>query len=851
MAENETIKLEFNGREVTAPAGVTVLRAAELNDVYIPTLCSHKDLSPFGGCRLCLVEIDGIRGYPLACNTSAADGMKVVTDTFQIQEMRRELLQLILSEHPSSCLICDEREECRQFMGTVRKSGVTTGCRYCPNDGQCELQDLVERLEITDIHYPILYRHYEAERMDPFYDRDYNICILCGRCVRMCQEMRGTGVLAFNYRGPKAIVGPAFGRNHIEAGCEFCGACISVCPTGALAEKASKWEGKPDDFIEATCPYCAIGCRMEMWHKDGRFVHALPMLDREVNDGQACVKGRFCMGEVSHHFNRARKPFTREGGYWKEKLWDEAITIAAEKLSECEPGDFAMLISPDCTNEDLYVAQKFTRMVMGTNSIDTTGRESLGGGLEFWSELFSRPISIQGINSASTILAIGLDTRFSFSIVGVETRKALQKGARMLTIGPRESNLARYAEIWLQPSPGLEGTVLKAISKGGKKAIKDVADKTGIDEKVLKDAANLLKSGDDLTVIVGPSVFKYTALKDLVDGLKTLASNDDTTIIPLYQGANTRGALEMGVFPELLPGPSGLKDSKAVKAIEKAWGGKLPTDKGITVDDLLKNGVKPKVLYLVGTHPTFDRPDCDFLIVQDTFEPDFECDLYLPASSFLESGGTLINVEGRVQDKPRIEELPDSVMFGKARPDWWIFSEIAKKLGVKGFKYKKEKHVQKEIASFVKGFPNPGKTDRSRRVVDVPENLPKPEFAEHEIKPRKGKFILALRPMGYTHRGRVITTKVEGLQILKPEDGFYISRDDADRLGIHDGDTIRVKKGKVTGTAPARIEPELMKGVIYLYVPDAFGGLGERKELNAIFRLEQNPVVVEVSVNGV
>ena len=204
-----------------------------------------------------------------------------------------------------------------------------------------------------------------------------------------------------------------------------------------------------------------------------------------------------------------------------------------------------------------------------------------------------------------------------------------------------------------------------------------------------------------------------------------------------------------------------------------------------------------------------------------------------------------------MQDKPRIEELPDSVMFGKTRPDWWIFSEIAKKLGVEGFKYKNETHVQKEIASFVKGFPNPGKPDRSRRTVDVPADLPKPKFTEHEIKPRKGKFILVLRPMGYTHRGQVITTKVEGLQILKPEDGFYISRDDADRLGINDGDTIQVKSGKVTGTAPARIEPELMKGVIYLYVPDAFGGLDERKELGAIFRLEQNPVVVEVTKNGV
>ena len=166
--------MEFNGREVVAPSSVTVLRAAEINGIYIPTLCSHKDLSPFGGCRMCIVEIDGIRGYPLACNTNATDGMKVLTDTVAIQDIRREVLQLILSEHPSSCLVCAESDECKEFSSTVRKSGVTTGCRWCPNDGQCELQDLVEKLGITDIGYPILYRHYETERQDPFFDRDYN-----------------------------------------------------------------------------------------------------------------------------------------------------------------------------------------------------------------------------------------------------------------------------------------------------------------------------------------------------------------------------------------------------------------------------------------------------------------------------------------------------------------------------------------------------------------------------------------------------------------------------------------------------------------------------------------------------
>ncbi|MDZ7816392.1 MAG: 2Fe-2S iron-sulfur cluster-binding protein [Planctomycetota bacterium] len=270
----KTLKMHFNGKEVSFPEGVSVLRAAELNGIHIPSLCSHKDLSPFGSCRLCMVEIEGMRGYPLSCDTLARENMKVLTDTVKLGELRKDILQLILSEHPFSCLVCGEKEECVEFQSTIRKTGVTTGCRYCPNDDQCELQQLVEDIGVDEVEYPIYYHGHEPESADPFYDRDYNICILCGRCVRMCKEVRGTAVLDFTFRGPSAKVGPAFGRNHIEAGCEFCGACVDVCPTGALADKASKWDGKPDKSFTSTCPFCGIGCQVEIDVKDGRLSKA-------------------------------------------------------------------------------------------------------------------------------------------------------------------------------------------------------------------------------------------------------------------------------------------------------------------------------------------------------------------------------------------------------------------------------------------------------------------------------------------------------------------------------------------------------------------------------------------------
>ncbi|KPL08154.1 hypothetical protein AMJ86_01735, partial [bacterium SM23_57] len=463
LKEPKKLTMEINHQKVSFPEGVTVHRAAELNNIYIPSLCSHKDLSPFGGCRLCMVEIEGMRGYPLSCNTIATKGMKVLTDTVMLRELRKEILKLILSEHPSSCLVCDESDECKDYQGTIRKTGVTTGCRFCPNDGQCELQDIVDHIGITEIDYPIYYHGYEAEHDDPFYDRDYNICILCGRCVRMCQEVRGTGVLAFTYRGSHAKIGPAFGRNHVEAGCEFCGACVDVCPTGALVDKVSKWDGKPDGFHVSTCPFCAIGCQVELNYKNGRLSKARANLDPEVNDGQLCLRGRFCMPETTHHFERARKPMLQKGDYFREVSWDEAKEAVVGKLKGIKPSEFLMLVSPDLTNESLFAAQKFVRSCLKCNSIDSSARMELPGGLGLWSKLFSLPISIKNIAKADAILAAGLDSRFDFSVVGVKVRRALDHGAKLVTIDPRDSNLARYAEDWLQPVPGTEGLLIKTI----------------------------------------------------------------------------------------------------------------------------------------------------------------------------------------------------------------------------------------------------------------------------------------------------------------------------------------------------------------------------------------------------
>jgi predicted molibdopterin-dependent oxidoreductase YjgC len=755
--------------------------------------------------------------------------MKVLTDTATLRDLRKEILKLILSEHPSSCLVCDERAECREYQGTIRKAGVTTGCRFCPNDRQCELQDLVEKIGVTEIDFPIDYHGYDPEHDDPFYDRDYNVCILCGRCVRMCQEVRGTSVLAFTYRGPKAKISPAFARSHAEAGCEFCGACVDVCPTGALADKASKWEGKPDGSLVSTCPFCAIGCQIELYHKNGRLTGARAYLDPEVNDGQLCVKGRFCLPEVTHHFERARRPMLKKGQYFREVSWKEALEKVAAELKGKAPEDVVLLVSPDLPNESLFAAQKFARECLGTNNVDSSGRWELAGGPALWSKLFSLPISIKDIARADVILAVGLDSRFNFSVVGTKVRKALDAGARLVTVDPCDSNLAGYTDDWLSPAPGKEAALLgffAARLAGREASAEAAAADAGVEKGRLERALGVLVGGHEPAIIVGPRVFRYDEAAGPVDMLLALADKKKVNIIPLYFGANARGALEMGVFPEVGPGV-------------------VPRNgKGFGWEEIRAGSRRPKVIYCLGDVAFEKRPDCDFLIVQDTYLPSFEVDAFLPASSFVESGGTLINIEGRIQDVGEVESFPEGAVTGFMRPDWRILSDLAAALEGTALNYRSAADVRREIGAAVSGYP--AAADRRPRQMDALPMLPPAPRAPNRAG--SGDFWLVAEPGGYRHRGIDIASKVGGLCELALEEGFRMHPEDAAALGLADGDRIRVLwDGEEAGAAgPFKADPECSPGAVYFTRRIIPGGVKRVKEMEPLERLPGNPARVRV-----
>jgi formate dehydrogenase (NADP+) alpha subunit len=829
-ADARLLHLEVDHLPVSVPEGTTVLRAAEIAGVPVPSLCSHKELTPFGGCRLCTVEIEGLRGYPLACSTLVQDGMQVTTDTVALREMRAEILRLILSEHPSSCLLCGEQDDCRRSLTTIRKAGVTTGCRSCPNDGDCELQQLVERVGITDIGYPVAYRGLDVEHDDPFFDRDYNLCILCGRCVRMCREVRGAGVLSFKYRGPRTLIGPAFGTSHVAAGCEFCGACVSVCPTGTLADKVSKWDGKPDGVETSTCPFCCLGCRVELSYRDGVLSSVHGAHDAEVNDGQLCVRGRFCAPEATHHHSRARRPYVRKDAYFRVASWDEALDDVAGKLAGVSGADVLMLVSGDLTNEGLYAARRFADGFPGGGAgLDSTARAALPGGPAYWSRLFALPVSLKALGEAELVIVAGLDTRFSFSVAGVQVRRAMRRGARLVVVDARESNLARVADDWLRPRPGDEAhaltELLRTLDADGPGRAATGSASGGEPVAASREGP---RRASTTAVVIGPRVFDCEGAEELPSELEALASRGDVSILPLARGANVRGVLELGVLGEVPPGP-------------RPATGPAP--------DLaeLRAGRVPKVLYLVGEAPFVTRPECDVVIAQDLYLPPFEVDAFLAAASFAEADGTLTTIEGRVQELRRVERFPEGATHGFARPDWQIFSDLAARLGRSDPRFVDAAAVRAAIRADVTDFAaeldhSPRRmtpTAPERRVSSVagsppaagssdagsPPAIPLASDARSAVGPGgRGRFVLVSEQALFRHRGIDLAAVAEGLGELHLEEGLAMNPDDLARLGVDEGGTVTVTLDGDDLVRAVRADPDCPRGAAYLVRDEAWDG---------------------------
>jgi predicted molibdopterin-dependent oxidoreductase YjgC len=348
----DKITLTIDGRQVSVAPGTTVLAAARLLGVHIPTLCHLADLTPEGACRVCLVEVAGARGLAAACTLPAADGMAVTTDTPAIREARAMVVELLLANHPADCTACQQNL-------------------------RCELQSLAADLGVRAVRFRGERRRYEPDDANPFIVRDNEKCVLCGRCVRVCKELQVCNVLEWTERGFASKVTPAFDTAMDGSACVFCGTCVSACPTGALSEKPLYDAGLPDKKVKTTCPFCGVGCTFDLNVKNGKVIGVTSNATGAVNGRLLCVKGRFGIDYV-HSPDRLTAPLIKKDGVFVEATWDEALDLVADRFAGIKaahgPDAIAALSSARCTNEENYLLQKFMRAVVGTNNIDHCAR---------------------------------------------------------------------------------------------------------------------------------------------------------------------------------------------------------------------------------------------------------------------------------------------------------------------------------------------------------------------------------------------------------------------------------------------------------------------------------------------
>lgn len=779
------IKIKIDGKEVISEKGKTVLEVAKDAGIYIPTLCYHPFLKPHGGCRLCIVHIKGMKGFPVSCSTPAEDGMEVITDSDEIKRLRKETLKLLLTEHPNACLICPESQTCKLFQKCIRKAGITTGCRFCPKDGQCEFQNLVEYIGIEEIGLPFNYRYLPVEDEDPFFGRDYNLCVLCERCVRVCNDIRGAGVLSVYFRGSEARIGTPFSISHLETNCQFCGACVDICPTGSLYEKQSKWSGVPDKEEESICVLCGTGCAMEYKVKDGRFVSSKPS-EKGFNEGQACVKGRFLIPYIVNSRKRILNSYIKIHGKHEKVSLEEAFEYTAKKLSELKGKDFSLILSPYLSNEDLYIGQKFARRVMGSNSVDTI------------SSLFYNPLELIKGKKAKDLIGGSYESFVVLGLIPLETsqvlrvflRKKIKEGKRVAIVSSINSSLSDEADIFVKVKPGEEGELLSSLAKESGK---------------FKEIRELINSHKPALIIYGNEIFQNNIAKKLAE----LPEGID--LLPISLEGNTLGAFLFGCNPQIYPGFLSLEEGS--RKFAKIWDCELPISKGKGIVEILKNSEKAGILYICGEFPSPNLPKAEFIIYQGIISTPISeiADVILPATTFIEIEGTYINFEGIVQKGKKVIEPR-----GDAKPDWWIFSEIAKRMGVEGFDYKEQLEILEEIqkAKIIESMKhddlNKGRFKIEFPAVEIPISEESKTSTVEELP-----FKLVLKPFHWSYRDFFLLEEIRDLRrIVKPE-AIYLSPSDAEKLGIKNGTYISVsgKNGFFKGKAV--VNENIPEGFIY------------------------------------
>jgi formate dehydrogenase alpha subunit len=855
MAE---IKLTIDGQTITAEEGSTVLDAARNAGVYIPHLCDSPGIEPYGACRLCVVEIDGLRGLPTSCTTTVADGMVVRSDVDNVNQVRRMICEMLISDHPSECLSCTSNQH-------------------------CSLQTVASYLGVTEKRLRTLHRETEVDESNPFYVRDMSRCILCGLCVRACDELRNISAIDIAGRGFESRIAAISDRGVRESPCVSCGECVDRCPTSALRAKSETLD--PTSEVRTICPYCGCGCGLVLGIRGDKIVQVRGDERNPSSHGSLCVKGRFGLDYVNAD-DRLTQPLIRENGELRPATWDEALGLIASKFSEIKtahgPDALAGLASAKCTNEENFVFQKFVRAAIGSNNVDHCARlchASTVAGLARAFGSGAMTNSFAEFEYADCIFITGSNTTEAHPIIAMEIMKAAREhGAKIIVADPRRIDLVDFAAVHLRQRSGSDVALFSAmmnviLSEGladeefiasrtegfdeFRESIKDCTPEwaepiTGVTADDIRAAAIAYGSAERASIVYSMGITQHTTGTDNVLTLANLAmmtgniGRESTGVNPLRGQNNVQGACDMASLPNVLPGYQKVDDDELRGKFEAAWGVDLPNEVGLTVVEIMNAAETGQVkgLLIMGENPMLSDPNLthvesalkslDLLVVQDLFltETAELADVVLPAASFAEKSGTFTNSERRVQLLRPAFDPP-----GEARQDWEIICDLSRRLGY-DMSYASESEIMDEMASLAPiygGMSFDRLGDDGLQWPCADKDHPGTVFLhEGQFKRGLGKFHVAPfrepaelpddeyplilttgRYLYHFHTG-TLTRRSPGLEEISPPAPVEIHPADAEKIGVLHGNMVEVSSRRGTVTARAVVTRRSRRGTIFM-----------------------------------
>jgi len=744
------VELTIDGQTIAVPEGTSIMRAAMEMGTQIPKLCATDMLDAYGSCRLCLVEIEGRPGTPASCTTPVMPGMVVKTQTPRLQQLRKGVMELYISDHPLDCLTCSA-------------------------NGDCELQDMAGAVGLRDVRYGyegenhVFPKHdgvanenwLAKDESNPYFTYDPSKCIVCMRCVRACEDVQGTFALTISGRGFESRVSAGMNESFLGSECVSCGACVQACPTATLNEKKVIEVGTPEHSVVTTCAYCGVGCAFKAEMRGEELIRMVPYKDGEANRGHSCVKGRFAWGYATHR-ERILNPMIRSSIHepWREVSWDEAINYAASEFKRIQgkygKNSVGGITSSRCTNEETFLVQKLIRAAFGNNNVDTCARvchSPTGYGL---GQTFGTSAGTQNFDSVEetdVALVIGANPASAHPVFASRLKKRIRQGAKLIVIDPRRTEMVKSAHIeaahHLALLPGTNVAIVTSLAHvivteglyneafirercdweefqhwaefvaDQRHSPEEVSKISGVPAQTIREAARLYATGGNASIYYGLGVTEHSQGSTTVMAIANLAmctgniGRPGVGVNPLRGQNNVQGSCDMGSFPHELAGYRHISLDEPRQLFEMDWGVSLDKEPGLRIPNMLDAAVDGtfKGIYIQGEDILQSDPDTkhvsagleamECVVVQDLFlnETARFAHVFLPGSTFLEKDGTFTNAERRIQRVRKVMSPKNG--YG----DWEITLMLSKALGYE-MQYDHPSQIMDEIARLTPGFAN-------------------------------------------------------------------------------------------------------------------------------------------------